>query len=46
MRVVIDINILVSPAQATNPDFDCLLKPGITTESNALAIFALVTSRV
>lgn len=26
-------------------DFDYLLKPGITTESNALAIFALVTNR-
>jgi hypothetical protein len=30
-----------------NPlNFDYLLKPGITTESNELAIFALVSSQV
>jgi DNA mismatch repair ATPase MutS len=40
-------NVHMGARSGVDPmDFDYLLKPGITTESNALAIFALVTSHV
>ena len=39
-------NVHMGARSGVDPmDFDYLLKPGITTESNALAIFALVTNR-
>ena len=40
-------NVHMGSRSPDNPmDFDYVLKPGVTSESNALAIFAMVTSHV